>query len=151
MHHLGLLPLKEVPPREDLNLAIPNNQLLQQSHLILARVQGFAGIYLPLLELIEDQLQAGQDLHEGGTLGRESRKHVVGEEDHVLQNRRLILLQDEVAPMDQLLQRLKHQAGLVSEGVVIEVEPVMQAHVSHIHDTWESLMSQFLSEVVLHI
>ena len=53
--------------------------------------------------------------------------------------------------MNQLLQRLKHQAGLMSEGVVIEVEPVVQAHVSHIHDAWESLMSQFLSEVVLHI
>jgi hypothetical protein len=53
--------------------------------------------------------------------------------------------------MDQLLQRLKYQAGLMREGVMIEVEAVMQADISHIHDTWESLMSQFLSEVVLHI
>jgi hypothetical protein len=53
--------------------------------------------------------------------------------------------------MNQLLQRLKYQAGLMSERVVIEVEPVMQADISHIHDTWQSLMCQLLSEVVLHI
>ena len=151
MHHLGLLPLEEVSPRENLNLPISNNQLFQQSHLILTGVQGFAGIDLPLLELVEDQLQTGQDLHEWGTLGRESCQHVVREEDHVLQNRRIVILQDEVAPMNQLLQRLKYQAGLMSEGVMIEVEPVVQADISHIHDTWESLMRQLFSEVVLHI
>jgi len=53
--------------------------------------------------------------------------------------------------MNQLLQRLKYQAGFMSQRVMIEVEPVVEAHVSHIHDTWESLMSQLLSEVVLNI
>ena len=53
--------------------------------------------------------------------------------------------------MNQLLQRLKYQAGLMSEGVMIEVKPVVKAHISHIHDTWESLMRQLLSEVVLNI
>jgi hypothetical protein len=53
--------------------------------------------------------------------------------------------------MDQLLQRLEYQAGLMSEGVMIEVKPVVQADISHIHHTWESLMRQLLSEVVLHI
>jgi hypothetical protein len=53
--------------------------------------------------------------------------------------------------MNQLLQRVKYQTGFMSQRIMIEVEPVMQADISHIHDTWESLMSQLLSEVVLNI
>jgi hypothetical protein len=36
MNHLGLLPLKEVPPGKDLDLSIPDDKLLDKSHLIVA-------------------------------------------------------------------------------------------------------------------
>ena len=146
MHHLCLLPLQQIPPGHDLHLPVPDHQLLDQRHLLRARIQRLARVDFPLLELVQHVLEPAQDLHHGRTFRGESREDVVREEDRVLKDRGLAeLLCDVVAAMDESHQGLIDESSLLRKWVKVEVVGGRETNLGYVHDRGESVVGQGVS------
>lgn len=86
--------IEQISPRQDLDLSVSDDQLLEQVHLLMAGVELLACVGLPLLKFLEEEFSSSQYLHQGCRFGVERRQHIVREEQHIVEDGTLILGED---------------------------------------------------------
>lgn len=125
---------QQVPPGEYLQFAIPYDQLLDVLGLVVAGVELPAGVRVPLAQLLEEELHAGEQLHQRRCLRVEGGQHVVGQEEEVVEDGALVLLENVADSALQAGQGLEEEPRLLGVRIVIEVVGLGKLHVGDVHD-----------------
>ena len=62
--HFVFSPGEEIPPRQDLNFAVPNNEHLESVYFGLHGVEALRGVgSLPFFELAQEEIHRSEELH----------------------------------------------------------------------------------------
>jgi hypothetical protein len=94
--HFVFSPRKQIPPRQDLNLAVPDDKHLEGIYFGLHGVEALGGVgSLPFFELAQEEIQSSEELHQGGLLAVKACDNVVGQEQALVQKGTFILVTDD--------------------------------------------------------